>query len=320
MKALVTGVAGFIGSHLAEALVRDGHEVVGVDRFSDYYAPAIKETNLAALASSPRFRLERVDLADAQLAALLDGVSHVFHCAAQAGVRASWGSEFEQYARDNVLATQRLLEAARRVPLARFVYASSSSVYGNARALPVTEDAPPEPISPYGITKLAAERLGVLYGASYGVPFVSLRLFTVYGPRQRPDMAFHRFLSALSAGRPLEVYGDGTQTRDFTYVADAVGAFVAAAARDGVVGQAINVAGGTRIALRDAIDIAGQVAGRKPEVRWLPKGRGDADHTDAAIEKARRLLGFAPRTALREGLTEQLHWIRAHAGGVRVEG
>ncbi len=320
MRALVTGVAGFVGSHLAEALVRGGHEVVGIDRFSDYYDPAIKETNVAALATSPRFRLERVDIAEAPLAPLLDGVSHVFHCAAQAGVRASWGNEFERYARDNLLATQRLLEASRRASLARFLYASSSSVYGNARALPVTEEAPAEPISPYGITKLAAERLGFLYHAAYGVPFVSLRLFTVYGPRQRPDMAFHRFLTALSVGRPLEVYGDGRQTRDFTYVADAVGAFLAAAARDAVVGETINVAGGTRIALGDAIEVAGEVVGRKPEIRTLPKGRGDAEHTDASIEKARRLLGFAPLTGLREGLTQQLLWIRSQGGGVRVEG
>lgn len=320
MKAIVTGAAGFIGSHLAEALIQKGGEVVGVDRFSDYYAPAIKESNLAGLLSSSRFRLVRADLVEAPLAPILEGATHVFHCAAQAGVRASWGSEFERYTRDNILATQRLLEAARRVPLGRFVYASSSSVYGDARTLPVTEDAPTLPISPYGITKLAAERLGFLYQHAYGVPFCSLRLFTVYGPRQRPDMAFHRFLSAIAAGQTIDVYGDGRQTRDLTYVADAVGAFLAAAESDAAVGEVINVAGGTRVALRDAIALMGEVVGREAQIRNLPKGRGDAEHTHASTEKRERVLGAMPRTSLRDGLTAQHLWIRSQGASVSAEG
>jgi UDP-glucose 4-epimerase len=313
-RALVTGAAGFVGSHLAEALAAAGRDVVGIDSFSDTYPAAVKERNLARLSASPGFRLVRGDLVDLPLAPLLDGVGAVYHLAARAGVRASWGAEFDRYTHDNLLATQRLLEAARDLRLERFVYASSSSVYGDARELPVTEEAPTEPVSPYGATKLTAEHLGRIYHRSYGVPFVSLRLFTVYGPRQRPDMAFHRFVRAVAAGEPVEVYGDGAQTRDFTYVGDAVAAFVAAGAAEGVVGEVINVGGGVRIALRDAIEMIGEIAGRAPRVSTRPKARGDAAHTLASIRKAERLLGYRPATPLVEGLREELRWVREQAG------
>ncbi len=209
MKALVTGAAGFIGSHLSEALTDAGADVVGVDCFTDYYARDIKERNLAELRTRPRFTFVEAALQTAPLPALLDGVTHVFHLAAQAGVRKSWGDDFRTYTSHNVDATQRLLEAVKGLPLHRFVYASSSSVYGDVAAIPMREDAYLQPLSPYGVTKLAAEHLCHLYHANYGVPTVSLRFFTVYGPRQRPDMAFHRFFLAAFADRPITLYGDG---------------------------------------------------------------------------------------------------------------
>src|SRR2546430_5050962 len=222
-RCLVTGAAGFIGSHLADRLVADGCEVVGVDSFTDYYDPALKERNVEALRASPRFTLVRADLAADDLESVVAGIDYIFHQSGQPGVRRSWGRSFEPYVRCNVIATQRLLEAARTVAgLRRFVNASSSSIYGNATELPVTEQALPKPVSPYGVTKLAAEHLATLY-ADLGVPAVSLRYFTVYGPRQRPDMAFNVFLRALLGGRDIDVNGDGEQTRDFTFVADAVG-------------------------------------------------------------------------------------------------
>ena len=224
MRALVTGCAGFIGSHLCEALIAAGHDVVGVDCFTDYYARSHKEANLAQLRDEARFSLREVDLAAGELSNLLNGVDVVYHQAAQPGVRASWGSYFDTYVRHNIVATQRLLEAVKGQPLRRFVYASSSSVYGDAEAFPTSEMVIPKPVSPYGVTKLAAEQLVYLYGRNYGVPTVSLRYFTVYGPRQRPDMAFRRFIEWALADQPIHVYGDGEQTRDFTFVGDVVAA------------------------------------------------------------------------------------------------
>ena len=230
MRVVVTGAAGFIGSHLAESLVADGHEVAGVDCFTDYYPRALKESNLERLRESPRFHLVEARLQDLDLVPLLDGAEHVYHLAAQAGVRASWGREFALYTDHNVLATQRLLEAALAAGRPAVVYASSSSVYGDAPSLPLREDGPCQPVSPYGVTKLAGEHLAALYHRNHGLPTVSLRFFTVYGPRQRPDMAFHRFLKAARDGAEVPVFGDGRQTRDFTYVADIVSAVRSAAA------------------------------------------------------------------------------------------
>ena len=224
MKTVVTGTAGFIGSHLADSLLADGHEVVGVDAFLDFYPRAVKERNLARARDHQAFRLVEGLIQDLDLRPVLEGAAQVFHLAAQAGVRSSWGRDFGQYSDHNVLATQRLLEASVAAGVPRLVYASSSSVYGDSPSLPLREDAPCGPLSPYGVTKLAAEHLGRLYERGYGLPVVSLRYFTVYGPRQRPDMAFHRFLTACRDGRPVSVYGDGEQTRDFTFVDDAVSA------------------------------------------------------------------------------------------------
>ncbi len=243
MKAVVTGAAGFIGSHICEQLLAQGAEVVGIDCFTDYYPREFKEANLAAVRPQPRFTLVEARIQDADLRRLLDGATHVFHLAAQAGVRKSWGTDFRHYIECNIEATQVLLEACVKAPLDRLVYASSSSVYGDHAAIPMREDQRVQPVSPYGVTKLAAEHLCQLYQETLGVPAVSVRYFTVYGPRQRPDMAFHKFLKAAVAAEPIHLYGDGDQTRDFTFVADAVRATISAGTQ-GIPGRVYNIGGG----------------------------------------------------------------------------
>ena len=315
-RCLVTGVAGFIGSHLAERLVADGCEVIGADSFTDYYDPAAKERNVAALCAGKRFTLVREDLEHADLQELLADVDYVFHQAGQPGVRRSWGRSFEPYVRRNIVVTQRLLEAAQSAPgLRRFVNASSSSVYGNATELPVTESAVPKPVSPYGVTKLAAEHLATLY-AGLNVPTVSLRYFTVYGPRQRPDMAFNLFLHALLDGRAIHVNGDGEQTRDFTYVADAVEANLAAAGApaDRVVGRTYNIGGGSRVTVNHAIRVLEETTGRRADVSYEPRQPGDARDTAADTSAARADLRFAPRWNLADGLRAEAEWLGAIAG------
>jgi UDP-glucose 4-epimerase len=307
MKALVTGGAGFIGSHLSERLLASGAEVVAVDSFTDYYPRAVKEANVAALRAAPRYTLVEAALAAADLRALLDGVTHVFHLAAQAGVRKSWGRDFRIYTELNVDATQILLEACVGRPIERVVYASSSSVYGDLVALPMREDARLQPVSPYGVTKLSAEQLCYLYFVNYGVPTVSLRYFTVYGPRQRPDMGFHRFLSAIRAGRALPQFGDGLQTRDFTFVADAVSATAAAAVR-GVPGRVYNIGGGSRVTLREVFDLLARVTDRAVSVEVQPPQKGDMRDTYADTTLARQDLGFAPTVTLEEGLAAMARW------------
>ena len=308
MRALVTGVAGFVGSTLAERLVADGVDVVGIDSFTDYYPRAIKERNLAALLTSRTFRFVEARLQDADLARILADCTHVFHLAAQAGVRKSWGRDFAVYTVNNVEATQVLLEACVGKPLERVVYASSSSVYGDRVELPMRETALPQPVSPYGVTKLAAEQLCFLYFVNYAVPTVSLRYFTVYGPRQRPDMAFHRFLQATRRGKPISLFGDGNQTRDFTFVADAVAATVAAGIR-GIPGRVYNIGGGSRVSMHDVIEIIGRVAGRRPTVAVDPVQKGDMRHTYADTTLARTDLGFAPSTSLEDGLAAEYRWL-----------
>ena len=308
MRALVTGAAGFIGSTLAERLIADGADVVGIDCFTDYYARTIKERNLSALRTDAKFRFVEARLQDADLSGLLADRTHVFHLAAQAGVRRSWGRDFAVYTVHNVEATQVLLEACVGTTLERVVYASSSSVYGDHVALPMREDARPQPVSPYGVTKLAAEQLCYLYYATYGVPTVSLRYFTVYGPRQRPDMAFHRFLQATRRGDSISLFGDGNQTRDFTFVADAVAATVAAGLR-GVPGRVYNIGGGSRVSMHDVIEIIGRVAGRRPLVDADLAQKGDMRHTYADTALARADLGFAPSVSLEEGLAAEYRWL-----------
>lgn len=307
--ALVTGAAGFIGSHLSERLIAEGWRVRGVDCFTDYYDPALKERNIAGLAREPRFTLERLDLRSANLAPLLADVQYVWHLAAQAGVRASWGREFETYTTINVQATQRLLEAVTGLGLARFVYASSSSVYGEAPEFPAAEDSATNPISPYGVTKLAGEHLARLYEKSFGVPTVSLRYFTVYGPRQRPDMGFHRFYRALYGQQPVTIYGDGRQTRDFTYIADVTEANLRAGLQ-GHPGAVYNVNGGSRASVLEVLAIMEEVSGREVLREFQAPQKGDPLHTGGDPSRAREDLGFVPAVPLARGLAEMNTWIR----------
>jgi nucleoside-diphosphate-sugar epimerase len=312
MRCVVTGVAGFIGSHLAEHLLADGHEVCGIDAFIDYYPRFMKERNLEGPRSWQHFTFVEGDILDINLNPLLEGADWIFHSAAQAGVRASWGWEFGRYVNCNVLATQRLLEVAQRVKsLRRFVYASSSSVYGDTPVLPVTETVTPQPISPYGVTKLAAEHLCTLYHRNFGVPTVSLRYFTVYGPRQRPDMAFHRFCKAVVEHQPLHIYGDGGQTRDFTYIEDAVEANMRAATAEAAVGEALNIAGGSRVTLHEVIDLLRAVSDTRVTVDFSDRQHGDVRDTFADTTRAERVLGYRPRVALREGLAREFQHIIA---------
>jgi UDP-glucose 4-epimerase len=316
VKALITGVAGFIGSTLADSLIARGADVVGLDCFTDYYAREIKERNLASALDRQNFRFVEGALQTVDLPSLLDGVTHVFHLAAQAGVRGSWGTQFASYTSHNVDATQRLLEAVKTRGLERLVYASSSSVYGDIAAIPMREDARVQPVSPYGVTKLAAEHLCQLYQVNYGVPSVSLRFFTVYGPRQRPDMAFHRFLRAAYLGEPITVFGDGEQTRDFTYVADIVAALEAAGDR-GPAGGVYNIGGGSRVTVNHVLELVQKVTGRSLNVRREPAEKGDMRDTFADTSRARHDLGFAPRYSLEEGLAEESGWLAGLVANVR---
>ena len=308
MNALVTGAAGFIGSQLTATLLDRGATVVGVDCFTDYYARSIKEKNLEDTRRRPGFRFVETSIADADLAGLLEGVTHVFHLAAQAGVRKSWGRDFKAYTVNNVDATQTLLEACVGQPIERFVYASSSSVYGNAAAIPMSESALPQPVSPYGVTKLAAEHLCMLYHANHGVRTCAMRYFTVYGPRQRPDMAFHRFIKAALREEPISLYGDGGQTRDFTFVADAVAATIAAAER-GVPGRAYNIGGGSRVSMNDVLHIIERIAGRPLRITREATQKGDMRDTYADTTQARQDLGFAPGISLEEGIQAEYRWL-----------
>ncbi|MBD3367941.1 MAG: NAD-dependent epimerase/dehydratase family protein [Candidatus Eisenbacteria bacterium] len=307
---LVTGAAGFIGSHVARKLIESGTHVRAVDAFTNYYGRAQKESNVADLRGRDGFELIEADLSSADPAPLLDGVDAVCHLAAQAGVRDSWGADFDTYIDCNIRSTQRLLEAARDLDLSRFVYASSSSVYGETEDLPMREDGRTCPVSPYGVTKLAAEHLAVLYHRSYGVPTVSLRYFTVYGPGQRPDMAFHRFIRAALADEPITIYGDGEQTRDFTYVDDIVAGTVAALT-DGPPGTVFNLGGGSRVSLNRAVESIENALGTTIRREYTEKARGDVTDTLAANDRARHDLGFAPGVTLDDGIRAQCAWMRS---------
>lgn len=338
-RMVVTGAAGFIGSHLVDRLLADGCEVTGIDSFEDYYPRPFKEANLAAARASERFTLVETDLlelgraetaadethaaaaggataregAPGRLDALLAGAACVFHLAAQAGVRASWGASFSIYTDNNVLATQLLLEACRRTEVPKVVYASSSSVYGDTDRLPMREDAVCLPVSPYGVTKLAGEHLCRLYHKNHGVPTVSLRFFTVYGPRQRPDMAFHRFLRAMIEGREIDVFGAGDQTRDFTFVDDIVDGILAA--RRGRDGSVYNLGGGARVTLLEAIRRLEEASGLEAKRHGEGTQAGDVRHTWADLGRAAAELDYAPKVALQEGLRREADWLRTVADG-----
>jgi nucleoside-diphosphate-sugar epimerase len=308
MRALVTGCAGFIGSHLTESLLEDGHAVLGIDCFNDNYLRAAKLANLERARDFYAFELVPIDLARGDLADLVADCDAIFHLAAEPGVRTSWGNRFDLFVRNNVLATHRLLEAAGDEPQRRFVYASSSSIYGNAECLPTPEETLPSPFSPYGVTKLAGEQLCALYHANHGLETVALRYFTVYGPRQRPDMALHRFCAAAQSGRPITVFGDGTQRRDFTFVGDIVCATRAAARMSGVAGRAYNVGGGSQVSINRALDLLADLAGRPLDVRRTESEAGDVRETSADISRAAQELGYSPGMAFEDGLRAEFEW------------
>jgi UDP-glucose 4-epimerase len=308
MKTLVTGAAGFIGSHLCEVLVRRGETVVGVDCFLDNYDRARKERQISGLRGEAGFDLVEAAILDLDLQVLLDDVDRIFHLAALPGVRPSWGGAFESYLTHNVLSTQALLEACKTSAIERFIYASSSSVYGDTDVLPMREDAATWPYSPYGVTKLAAEHMVRLYHRNFGVPTVSVRYFTVYGPRQRPDMAIQRFLSAARDGTAIRVFGDGEQSRDFTYVADIVeGTW--RAAETGTPGCVYNIGGGSRVTLNELITMIEAATGAELQVEREPGQPGDVRSTEADCRLARQELDFIPATSLQEGLDRHWQWL-----------
>lgn len=309
-KVLVTGAAGFIGSHLCERLLGDGYEVVGVDCLTDYYDIRIKQANLQDLLPNKKFIFYQQSLNDLDLCEVLDGVTTIFHQAAQAGVRASWGQRFEDYIDSNIRATQRLCEAAKEMPIRRFVFAGSSSVYGETTLLPMSESHPVHPISPYGVTKLAGENLCLLYKKNYGLPVVSLRYFTVYGPRQRPDMAFHSFIMSAREGAPIEVFGNGSQTRDFTYVDDIVEANLLAMQYRGDE-SVFNIGGGSRISLNSALDVLNGTGRYHFDVVYKDASKGDVTHTYADIRLARTELGFEPTMSFEQGLANEVEWLES---------
>lgn len=309
MKSVITGVAGFIGSHLAEKLLLLGHEVVGVDKFLDNYPQPFKESNLSGLRGHERCKFIDHDVMGLDLHQLLDGVDYLFHLAGQPGVRASWGTEFARYTENNVMATQMLLEAAKGKKLRKFVYASTSSVYGDTRDLPMREDGLTRPVSPYGVSKLAAEHLCYLYCKAFAVPTVALRFFTVYGPRQRPDMFFHIFMRGLLRREEIPLYDDGEQTRDFTYWSDIIDGVLGAANYPGS-GEVFNLGGGSETSLLNAIALAERIAGRKARLKRYDRQMGDVRHTSASLEAARSKIAYAPSVNLEEGLARQWQWIQ----------
>lgn len=311
-RALVTGAAGFIGSTLTERLLADGVSVVGVDCFTDYYDIALKQKNLTTALGHKNYQFLKLDLGDGDMSALPD-VDVVFHQAAQAGVRASWGREFATYVHHNVLATQRLLERYKGTKLERFVYASSSSVYGDAERYPTDEAMLPRPFSPYGVTKLAGEHLVLLYGRNFGLPVSALRYFTVYGPRQRPDMAFHLFCKAMLKGDEISVYGDGKQSRDFTFISDAIEANVRAWKRSAPQGV-YNIGGGSQVDVLESIAILENALGVKARLRFVERPPGDPLRTRADASKLQADLDYTTRVGIEDGLQAEAVWAKTLYG------
>ncbi len=309
MKALVTGAAGFIGSHLTERLLGDGFEVTGIDCFIDYYPRRLKEKNMASFVEHKNFTFIEENILNLALKELLSDVDYIFHQAAQAGVRASWGDNFEIYADNNILGTQKLLEAAKESNIKKFVYASSSSVYGDTDKLPMRETNKLQPVSPYGVSKLAAENLCYLYYKNFRVPVISLRYFTVFGERQRPDMAFHKFIKAILEGDKLAIFGDGKQSRSFTHVDDIVKANILAAGSN-VTGEIFNIGGdGERIILNDAISSMERIIGKEANRNYQKAVKGDVKHTAADCTKARRMLNYKPEVVFKEGLKREIEFL-----------
>jgi UDP-glucose 4-epimerase len=307
-KAIVTGAAGFIGSNLLKRLLEDGYSVLGIDSFEDYYPRWIKEKNLAGLKQYPQFKFVEDSLLELDLKYMVKDIDYVFHQAAQAGVRGSFGQFFSIYVRNNILATQRLLEASKDSRIKKFIFASSSSIYGNTPALPAKEESILMPYSPYGVTKMASEQLVKVYNDNFGVPSVSLRYFTVYGHGQRPDMAFHKFMKAILEGKTITVYGDGKQTRDFTCVSDIVSANMLA--MNAPAGMVFNVGGGSRIGLIRVIDMIGSLMKVKPKIDFQSSQKGDVKDTSADLTRAKEKLGYVPKVSLEQGLLQEIEYIK----------
>jgi len=305
MRSLVTGCTGFIGSHLTEKLLREGHEVIGIDCFTDYYSREIKENNIQKALSDKNFTFLEKDIINLST---FPEVDYVFHQAAQAGVRASWGKSFEIYTENNILVTQKLLEYYKDRNLNKFVFASSSSIYGNIDELPILEDTQKKPFSPYGVTKLAAENLCLLYYMNYGTPTVSLRYFTVYGPRQRPDMGINKFVHAVLNEDRIEVYGDGNQTRDFTFISDVVEANLLAAYSD-VIGEYFNIGGGSRISVNDLLKLIEKVVGKDVHIKYIEMQKGDVQHTFADVTKAEKMIGYKSVIGIEQGIIKYVYSI-----------
>lgn len=308
MYCLVTGAAGFIGSHLCRALMEKGHHVWGIDSFVDFYPRAIKEANLWTLKDNPLFNFLEADINDCELEPLLEGINWVFHLAAQAGVRKSWGKHFDTYINYNIKATQRLLEACKGRNISKFVYASSSSVYGDAEKLPVTEDMSLRPRSPYGVTKLAGENLCHLYARNFGIPTVILRYFTVFGPWQRPDMLIHRLLRSCVDGSQVRIFGDGSQRRDFTFVEDIVEGTISSAEK-APQNSIFNLGSGNSVSINSLIALIEEVTGKKVNVVKSSPAEGDVKDTWADTSFAREILGWEAKTSLREGIKRQYDWV-----------
>jgi len=310
---VVTGVAGFIGSHLSQYLLQQGFSVIGLDSFHDYYPRWIKEDNLKTIRPYQRFTLIEGDLLSKSFlislkkAEVLKDVQYFFHLAAIPGVRRSW-NRFQSYVEDNILVTQRLLDFIKDFPIKKFIFASSSSVYGNSDCLPLKEDSKLIPLSLYGITKLTGEHLCQVYWQNYSVPTVSLRYFTVYGPRQRPDMAFHRFIKAILNDHQIEIFGSGKQTRDFTFISDIVRGTVLAT--NAPSGEIFNLGGGTRIILTEAVELIRKIIGKEINITWISAQKGDVNDTWADIDKAIKILGYQPEVSLEDGLKEEISWLR----------
>ncbi len=310
MKILVTGAAGFIGSHLCERLLQmNDIDVIGIDGLINPSLNLTKQRNLRLLLPNPRFQFHQIDLRQADLKRLLDGVQVVYHLAGMPGVRTSWGTDFQAYVDHNIIATQILLEAVRECPLEKFIYVSTSSVYGE-KAGKVTEESIPAPLSPYGVSKLTGEYLCKVYHVSYGIPIVILRYFTVYGPRQRSDMAFHRFIKGILQREPIKIYGDGKQTRDFTFIRDCVEGTAAALQADGVIGETINIGGKERASILEVIALIEYLLGAKATLEFRERLKGEPRDTWADIAKAQTLLNYCPATNLITGLEQQINDMR----------
>lgn len=323
MHCIVTGVAGFVGSSIADKLLAEGHSVTGIDCFVPYYPRELKDNNLAGARDHKNFHFIEADICDVftgpAAQGLLDGVSIIFHQAAQAGVRASWGKDFSIYCHNNIEGTQKLLEACKERKDLRIVYASSSSVYGETAKFPMEETDVPAPVSPYGVSKMAAEHLSQLYAFNYGLHTASLRYFTVYGPRQRPDMAFHKLIRAVLTHEEFAVYGNGEQTRDFTFIQDIVQANIDAALK-GKPGTVYNIGGGTRISMNDVIRLVESLSGIKARIKYVGPQHGDVSHTGASVERAKRDWGYAPKVTLETGLAREIEFIDQHVLPLATQG